>query len=182
MNLGIFKRHKRFRFLVKTLFEFRSLVVFLLGPYGQTVFFSPLVGGGLASGKIPFEPQTFNGHTKTTFQKVFTAVKGLFSPFHKRVSIFGTGYKSYAPKIFKRRAFVFRVGFGGAEIGSFFSVFVKGRARKQRLVLSSPFHETLSDDFSTLLGLKRPDPYKAKGIRNPIIIYSLKPGKVRANR
>jgi hypothetical protein len=74
------------------------------------------------------------------------------------------------------------VGFGGSEIGSFFSKFVKGRARKQRLLLVSPFHETLSNDFFSLLRLKHPDPYKGKGIRDPLAIYPLKPGKVRTNR
>jgi hypothetical protein len=182
MNLGFFKRCKRFRILIKIFSTFHRLMFFLVGPYGQIVLFSSLLGGSKLRSNRLFEPDTFGGHLKTTVQKTFMGVRGLFSPFYKRVSLFGTGYKSYVPKVFKRNAFIFRVGFGGAEIGSSLSKFVKGRARKQRILLTSPFYETLSTDFFSLLRLKHPDPYKAKGVRDPLSVYPLKPGKVRANR
>ncbi len=180
MNLGFVKRYKRFRVSIKNLLVSRTALFRVLGPYGETIFYAPLFSIG--SDQRIFEPFSFRGHLKTTFQRLFTAVKGLFSPFRNRVSIYGTGYKAYCPKVFKRVALIFRVGFGGAEIGAYVDSYVKARARKQKIVLCSPFQDSITSTFSRVLSIKRPDPYKAKGVRNPYIRYVLKPGKVRANR
>lgn len=178
MNYYSLYKSKRFRVLSKYFRSFRSTFVKIAGPYGEASIFLP----SYCIGVLPFEPSSSKGGFKRGVQRIFSFMRGLYSPFWYRLNIFGTGYKAYCPKSFSRSTYVFRVGYGAVELARRLKYGVKARARKQKLLLTSPFFDLLSSEVSDILHLKRPDPYKAKGIRLLGSNYPLKPGKVRANR
>lgn len=178
MNFFSLYKSKRFRLLSKYFVSFRSTFFKITGPYGEAGLFLPSYFIGL----VPFEPSSNKGGFKRGLQRLFSFLKGLYSPFWYRLNIFGTGYKAYCPKSFNRGTYVFRVGYGAVELARNLRQGVKARARKQKLLITSPFFDLLANEVSDILHLKRPDAYKAKGLRLVGANYPLKPGKVRANR
>ena len=125
--------------------------------------------------------EKFSKSYKTTFQKVFitslrNSLRGLSNGFYSDLLIRGTGYKAIINKL--NKSIEFKIGKTHIVIKKFNSnikVFYKIKPRK--LYLSSYDKQKVTQFSSEIRDLKRPDPYKAKGIRRVKEIIIRKEGK-----
>lgn len=173
MKISLAKQCKRISFcLLPTDSVFHNLVR-VTGPFGSLCrVFNLGVDNIVAKSAV--------GGLKTSLQLLAREYVGLLKLFRQRFTLHGVGYKSYAPKSLSRSSFIFRVGFGAAEMRYNFSSLLKGRARKQKLMLLTSSYEMLKKVSAEIVQLKRADPYKGKGIRLLGQGYRQKQGKVRA--
>ena len=118
---------------------------------------------------------------KKTFEKVFSthlksSLKGLSTGFYSDLLIRGTGYKAIINKIDKNIEFkIGKTHIVIVKISHNINVFYK--IKKRKLYISSYDKQKVTQFSSEIRDLKRPDPYKAKGIRRAKEIIVLKEGK-----
>ena len=125
MKVTLNKQCKRISFsLLPTDSVFHSLAR-ITGPFGSICrVFNLGVGEAVSKAAV--------GGLKTSLQLLSREYLGLLKLFRQRFTLHGVGYKSYAPKSFSKSSFIFRVGFGAAEMRYDFPAMLKGRARKQK--------------------------------------------------
>jgi len=178
MRLGLEKNGKKTRLTCVGHSEGTTpIFTKLSGPYGEVTISIP---GGLWTPSGLFDSPLRKGNSiKTLAQQIEAAYHGCHKLYRESLTLYGIGYKAYAPKIFKRSSLVLRAGFGAAELRVRGRKSLKLRARKQRVLLVSPVKQHLSTLRGNLILLKRTNPYTGKGIRTTGSSYRQKQGKVR---
>ena len=125
--------------------------------------------------------QLFLKSYKKTFETVFSShlkisLKGLSTGFYSDLFIRGTGYKAIVNTL--NKIIEFKIGkthLVKKKINP--NIKVNYKIKKRKLYLSSYDKQQVTQFSSEIRDLKRPDPYKAKGIRRAKERITLKEGK-----
>ncbi len=112
----------------------------------------------------------------TVWRIISNMIRGVVQPYRKELIVQGTGYRV----MLQGRKLIFKVGYSHDPeyvVPEGVSVQVEGN---NRIILESPDKEKIGLVAAQIRDIKRPDPYKGKGIRYADEQLVLKPGKTAA--
>jgi hypothetical protein len=154
------------RFLVKLFTPYKNYMLYLLkGPFG-VLCDNFLSFTGVLS-RVFVKKRTGVILNKSAIQVVLLKLEeqilGLNYLHKKFINLVGIGSKIYNSKIRNKQYLAFKMGLGAAMLGYKVPLNIRVRARKQKLILVSPFKDKLNDIAEKIICLKRPNAYTGKG-------------------
>jgi len=102
-------------------------------------------------------------------------IKGVETPYQKKLILEGVGFKSEV----KGKEFVFSLGFSHPVVVSIPEGII-ATAEKNNITITGPDKELVGSFTANLRALKKPEPYKGKGIRYENEVIRRKQGKKTA--
>ncbi len=159
---------------------FSSPVFSVKGPLGVlTKNFKPDIEINIANNEVTLIPKKITLETKalwgTYASHIMNMIEGVSKPFVKKLIIEGIGYKSDV----KGANLVLALGFSH-PVNVAIPTTLKVTAEKNVITVTGNDKEVLGEFVANVRSLKKPEPYKGKGIRYENEVVKRKQGKKTA--
>lgn len=157
-----------------------SGVVTVKGPLGSlSKNFKDSVVITIGASEVTLEPKSINLETKalwgTYASHIMNMIQGVTTPFTKKLILEGIGYKSDV----KGTNLVMSLGFSHPVTVAIPST-LKVTAEKNQITVTGMDKEVVGEFAANLRSLKKPEPYKGKGMRYEGEVIKRKQGKKTA--
>ena len=152
-------------------------VISVKGPKGTlTKIFRDDITITIADGKITLNPKRNDKFSKSLWgtyaSHLKNMIKGVETPYQKKLILEGVGFKSEV----KGKEFVFALGFSHPVIVKI-PEGITATAEKNNITISGIDKELVGSFASAVRALKKPEPYKGKGMRYEDEVIRRKQGK-----